>query len=594
MRTYEAGGVIFSESSGPSAVDANAVIFSQSGGPSAVDANAVVLTPNAVRQVRVLQYIGNSTNWSGAAMKQTLIDSGTTLGIDVTVDLWGNGAGAPRNYFDSTAAPDLGWYDLLVVSAPVGSSDSSPWRAWCDESECSFIVNIEYSGRTNSTSTWGDAGPVEDFGLVSSGAGSQTGSNILARGGGQHYMSTHPSHSFADGAVNLYNDEAIACLSTGTTFVGTGIAYITSTMVNPALSTSTEAHYTHIIYPEGTTDYSTGGIVRRRSMMWGGGNFYVDDYSSGGAVVLMSNMVEWMLSTGPLIPFVGTIWTDRSVEIWGSPFRHLSTARTHAETRYQVDVSTGDWSSPVFESGWSTNLYYLLSTGYTPGTAYKVRAAYRDNAGGESRWSLGLSEVSAFVAGEAGILVEYLSSTGGVLQSNSYWTNSGAYVEVVTENQVAPANTASVRLTPVKQGTENQGVCAKEVYVEQGAIAAGYHPAPYFPERDTDQLITPSWKDLGTSTSTAVSVDWSTSRHQKLTLAHNVTFSFTGYTAGGRYLLLLQQDGTGSRTGSFSSAVQWSGGTAPTLTTSTGAKDVIVLDAESTAILHGDYRLDSR
>lgn len=50
--------------------------------------------------------------------------------------------------------------------------------------------------------------------------------------------------------------------------------------------------------------------------------------------------------------------------------------------------------------------------------------------------------------------------------------------------------------------------------------------------------------------------------------------SFTNGRAGGTYILILKQDGNGSRTVTWPSAVSWPGGVAPTLTTTASRADV--------------------
>lgn len=82
-----------------------------------------------------------------------------------------------------------------------------------------------------------------------------------------------------------------------------------------------------------------------------------------------------------------------------------------------------------------------------------------------------------------------------------------------------------------------------------------------------------SRNDAGNS-GTALTVDWSVASAQKVTLTGNCTFTFSNPTAGGVYVLELAQDATGSRTVVWPGSVKWSGGTAPTLTTTASKTDV--------------------
>ena len=83
-------------------------------------------------------------------------------------------------------------------------------------------------------------------------------------------------------------------------------------------------------------------------------------------------------------------------------------------------------------------------------------------------------------------------------------------------------------------------------------------------------------------------IDWNLQTQQvaKVTLGGNRTLNApTNQNAGGFYSLLIVQDGTGSRTLSFNSAYKFTGATAPTLTTTASAKDLIVFRSDGTNLL---------
>ncbi|MEQ9330259.1 hypothetical protein [Thalassobaculum sp.] len=65
-----------------------------------------------------------------------------------------------------------------------------------------------------------------------------------------------------------------------------------------------------------------------------------------------------------------------------------------------------------------------------------------------------------------------------------------------------------------------------------------------------------------------------------LTLTADTTLTFSGHSAtasrASSFLLSLTQDGTGSRTVTWPASVVWEGGTAPTITSTAGAVDVLV------------------
>jgi hypothetical protein len=85
--------------------------------------------------------------------------------------------------------------------------------------------------------------------------------------------------------------------------------------------------------------------------------------------------------------------------------------------------------------------------------------------------------------------------------------------------------------------------------------------------------------DAGNS-GTAKTLDLVNGNVQKLTLTGNCTITLTGPTTGAyrSMLLLVFQDGTGSRTITWPGSVRWGTAGAPTLSTGTGKMDKILLD----------------
>lgn len=73
-----------------------------------------------------------------------------------------------------------------------------------------------------------------------------------------------------------------------------------------------------------------------------------------------------------------------------------------------------------------------------------------------------------------------------------------------------------------------------------------------------------------------IALNWNNGNVQSVTIAGNRTFTFTNPKEGARYLILLKQDGTGSRTITWPT-ITWAGGTAPTLTLTGNKMDIITL-----------------
>ena len=100
-----------------------------------------------------------------------------------------------------------------------------------------------------------------------------------------------------------------------------------------------------------------------------------------------------------------------------------------------------------------------------------------------------------------------------------------------------------------------------------------------------DNVLTrPELKDyaetrVAANSGASYSIDLSAGNVFEITLTGNCTFTFSNPPAsgkGGSFTLILKQDATGSRTTIWPSSVDWAGGTAPTLTTTANAVDMLV------------------
>ena len=83
------------------------------------------------------------------------------------------------------------------------------------------------------------------------------------------------------------------------------------------------------------------------------------------------------------------------------------------------------------------------------------------------------------------------------------------------------------------------------------------------------------------NTSTAYTISLADGSFQVLTLTGNATITMPTATAGRSFILLLKQDGTGSRTVTWST-VKWPGGTAPTVTSTASKQDIYSFFADGT------------
>ena len=81
------------------------------------------------------------------------------------------------------------------------------------------------------------------------------------------------------------------------------------------------------------------------------------------------------------------------------------------------------------------------------------------------------------------------------------------------------------------------------------------------------------------------SISWDAGANQvtSVTITDNRTMAApTNLVDGAVYLLMIIQDGTGSRTMSWNAVFKFTGGTAPTLTTTASAKDILIFYSDGT------------
>lgn len=145
------------------------------------------------------------------------------------------------------------------------------------------------------------------------------------------------------------------------------------------------------------------------------------------------------------------------------------------------------------------------------------------------------------------------SAVNSVQITNAATGSTGPLIKPVGETNV-----------DLRIGGLGTGKVAMQSAVNHGAFTA------YFTETDNG------------NSGTADTIDWTLSNKQKSTLTGNCTFTFTAPPGPCSLVLKLVQDGTGSRTVTWPAAVHWSGGTAPTLTTTLNKVDIITFYYDGT------------
>lgn len=154
-----------------------------------------------------------------------------------------------------------------------------------------------------------------------------------------------------------------------------------------------------------------------------------------------------------------------------------------------------------------------------------------------------------------------------------YWINSGGTATAFTTGTFA---TALSELDDVGTATPGDGevlaYSTANSQWEPSAAAGGPGTADYVHADDGGK------EELSTNATSgaAATADLADGNVHDITLTANCTLTFAGATSGVgcSFTLIARQDGTGSRTITWPASVDWSGGSAPTLSTAASAVDV--------------------
>jgi hypothetical protein len=127
-------------------------------------------------------------------------------------------------------------------------------------------------------------------------------------------------------------------------------------------------------------------------------------------------------------------------------------------------------------------------------------------------------------------------------------------------------------------GTPSSANLAAAVTGETGSGALVFGTAPTLSNPTvTNYVETP----YSANSSTAITLDLANGTVQIITLTGNATITMPTATSGKSFVMLLKQDGTGSRTVTWST-VKWAGGTAPTITSTASRLDLLSFFADGT------------
>ena len=135
------------------------------------------------------------------------------------------------------------------------------------------------------------------------------------------------------------------------------------------------------------------------------------------------------------------------------------------------------------------------------------------------------------------------------------------------------AHTAAATVATISRGQESSSAA------EWPAGTAWVHGAT---ARDLNYLSFTNYDETVNTVAaagTTETIDLDNGSVHDITLDENVTFTFTNPPAAGRaisFTVILRQDGTGTNTVTWPASVVWPGGSAPTITATASAVDIVV------------------
>ena len=291
-----------------------------------------------------------------------------------------------------------------------------------------------------------------------------------------------------------------------------------------------------------------------------------------GVGTLSSGAITSSALTSGRVPYAGTAGLIQDAAAFTFDGTILSATRFAGALNGTVGATTA--STGAFTTVSATGaITSTLATGTAPFTVASTTNVANLNASSLSGATFAApGSIGSTTAGSGafttlsatGVTTLAAGTLGAPALTTSGDTNTGMFFPAADTIAFVEGGTEVIRIN----SSSNVGIGTSSPGAKLAVVGTGYSPTITITDGAT--------------------LNWDTSLGQvaQVTLGGNRTFAApTNLVNGGFYSLLIIQDGTGSRTISWNAVFDFAGGTAPTLSTAAGSKDLITWRSDGTNML---------
>jgi len=341
--------------------------------------------------------------------------------------------------------------------------------------------------------------------------------------------------------VNLANATGVLAVANGgtgvTTSTGTGSVVLSTspTLVTPALGTPSSGVVTNLT---GTASININGTVGATTPTSGAFTYISTSGSTSTTPVLSFNASNSPISAGATISgsYLQFVMQNKSATA-GASTNYVLSNDSGTDSTYYGEFGI---NSSVFSTSTPSDFFSINNGVYFSGHDGDLTVG--SGNGFKTYLAWGTTGQSAHVVNVSGALG--LSTNLGTTPAGSGTTGYGTSGQpLLSGGSSAPPTWGTVT------GTGTTFVLSTAPTISNPTITAYLETAPAL-----------------TNSSTAITISLASGTVLSYTLTGNCTFTMPTATSGTSFIVKLIQDGTGSRTATFT-GVKWPGGTAPTITT---------------------------